>query len=271
MRLEDFPVFILRTILDGSSNCAIELYKCGNRNLNARLANKGVTEIILTDYDDLSTSRWPHCLREFQLEKLSIDRGTGSLGTTLKLRSELQKLSPTLKHLTIVGKGVSKAFFFVPSNSDQNAVEADEPSDAPPSKRTKLFESDSDENHLEMWNLDATWPQMEHLDIGGIFGEPKSDAVLGSAAFKLLPRSLTWLCLKVRIADGVCQDLSSLPSGLKTLRLGTKLMEEVGLKTLPKSLTKIGSVDLSSLTKLWTYPKFGGFSVGRSESDSQPL
>ena len=215
------------------------MYKCGNHALNSRLINKSVTEIVLIDTNPHSTSRWPRCLSQFALERLSINRGhAGPLGTSITLQNELKKLSASLKSLDIVGRGVAIALFSSPAQFISNVSESDdEATEPPPSKRPKLAEADGDQLHHELWNLDITWPHMERLSIEG----ECRDSDFGSTIFGRLPRSLTWFSFKDTFLRSGYPDLSSLPSGLETLHLADWSIQTVkALKTLPKSLTNLG-------------------------------
>ena len=244
MLLGRLPCSILGQIFNNqdSSWCVLELWKCGSSELNARLA-KSITDIHLTDLDPLSTSRWPRCLKEFPLERLSVNRGDhGPLGTTLALQKQLKKLSPTLKSLSIIGRGASRAFFFVPNERTESD---DEPADAPPSKRSKLEEASHDEPYLEKWNLNMTWPQLERLNIGlqeRDYSAPEDLSIFHSSVFGFLPRSLTYFNFPYKFIDQAHRDLSALPSGLKTLRLQHWVIDPEGLKTLPKTLTNVGRI-----------------------------
>ena len=112
MKLEDFPTDILKLLLnDQNSWAAIELWKCGNRTLNTRLANHGVTHIDLQDDMPSSKSRWPRCLKEFKLESLTISRPGGSLGNIDMLKSELKQLHAGLKNIEIHALSIGMCFF----------------------------------------------------------------------------------------------------------------------------------------------------------------
>lgn len=106
--LSDLPPEILRDILNGpeSSWAALELWKAGDRTLNAKLVNYGVTNIDLRDNRAESTSRWPRCLTEFKLERLSIVRAAGPFYPVDALRKELQRLHSGLKALKLYIPGV---------------------------------------------------------------------------------------------------------------------------------------------------------------------
>ena len=261
MRLEDLPAVILRDILNGQSSWAsIELWKCGSRKLNSRLANKGITHIELKDTDANSPSRWPRCLKEFKLESLSIDRGEdGPLGTLLTLQDELKRLSSTLKVLKVTGRGVANAIFSRLSNSRVSAPHSsvfdvrDLARDAMrPVKRAKHVETDSTQPHAELWNLNTSFPKLERLDVKGQLGHTN----FGPSIFSMLPRSLTWFDFPHRLAEGATNDLSVLPRRLQTLLLVEWSIGVSGLMTLPKSITDIRfGLNLRALSALLARPQ----------------
>ena len=112
MKLEDTPTDILKLLLnDQNSWAAIELWKCGNRTLNTRLAHNVITHVNLQDDMPSSKSRWPRCLKEFKLESLTISRPGGSLGSIDMLKSELKQLHAGLKNIEIHALSIGMCFF----------------------------------------------------------------------------------------------------------------------------------------------------------------
>lgn len=247
MILEDFPVEILALILNGQfSWAAIELWKAGSRSLNRKLA-RGITNVDLIDTYRKSKSRWPHCLKEFvALQTLSIHRPRGPLGDPAALRSELKKLSSSLKLLRLRAEDLPFAFFpEVEQGEDaEDSDESSEPSeDEHPLKRSKTTETaDSERLHLEMWNLDTTFPQLERLELGlADFSENASyPGRVGFVIFSLLPRSLTFFEFPYEFVSGKLSDFSALPPGLKTFRVSSGGINGEQLHYLPKTLTDIG-------------------------------
>ena len=248
MHLQDLPGAILRHILNGENSwCAIELWKCGNRTLNARLANKGVTNIMLRARHRASTSRWPRCLSFFKLEHLSVLHLAGPLGTPATLRRELKKLPDTLITLKIHGYPLTEAIFPTPNSSPQVLPSDDLDATQPPSKRPKSVENEDDSRiHTMAWNLDTTWPRLERLELASF-----SEHRLPSATFSLLPRSLTYFMCRSRLTKPF-NDLSQLPAGLQTLDLRCESIRYETMLTLPKSLTDVrDSLDMEAAA-VWT-------------------
>ena len=248
MLLHDLPGAILRQIFNGEDSfCAIELRKCGDRTMNARLANKGVVHFQLSDQSPFSTSRWPRCLREFELEKLSIDRGHYPLGAAATLQNEFKRLSSSLRVLEIRGCKVAKALFPPPSETVEDVSDdASELLDRP-LKRSKTSEiDDASQLRLSSWDLNLKWPHLERLLIKDLYSSE-----FDSSLFKLLPRSLKFFEFYSRFNVTVIQDLSGLPSGLETLLLYPGIIGLEGVLTLPKSLISVGdSLNFDALAKV---------------------
>lgn len=252
MLLQNLPGVILRHILNGQNSwCAIELWKCGNRALNARLANKGITCIELSDPFTSSTSRWPRCLSFFNLEHLSVQRRNGPLGSPAVLRSELKKLSDSLITLDIAGFGLLEALFPIPNLQPKTLASDDSDDLEPLSKRPKSMENlADDQNHTIMWNWDTSWPHMERL----IIFEPSKKEHLQPSTFALLPRSLTLFeCTSVAVL--LKEDFGSLPDGLNTLRLPVQSIGPRGLLTLPKSLTSLQGMGIKAILHWFKHPE----------------
>ena len=248
MYLQDLPGAILRLILnDENSWCAIELWKCGNRTLNARLANKGVTNVSLCAHFTTSTSRWPRCLSFFKLEHLSIVHPNDALSTPAMLRSELMKLSDTLITLKIEADNLIEAIFPTPSSPRQVPPSEDFDATQPPSKRPKSIENDdSNRVHTMAWDLDTTWPRLERLELKDL-----SSHELSPSTFSLLPRSLTCFVCNSSITKPT-DDFGQLPAGLQTLNLRIESIGPVAMLTLPKSLTDVCDSLNRDAAALWT-------------------
>ena len=250
MHLQDLPGAILRLILnDENSWCAIELWKCGNRTLNTRFANYGVTRIDLRDMDPTSTSRWPRCLSFFKLEHLSVERGSGPLGTPATLRSELKKLPSTLLSLHLLGNNILEVLF-----PDSNLPNSESTSDASDNSKSQSEHPQStnmdaeNQIHSIEWNLDTTWPRLERLDLEDTRSGLKSfnlhqswKTTLTPTFYASLPRSLTSFGLRAHFWSQTSLDnLTSLPPGLLVLQLPQRSISPTGVLTLPKSITHIG-------------------------------
>lgn len=262
MLLQDLPGALLRHILNPNSWCAIELWKCGNRTLNARLANNGVTRMELRDdfvsATSVTTSRWPRCISNFKLAHLSILRPRGPLGTPSMMHHQLKMLSSHLTSLEIHGTSVFEAFFPKPKAHLQTLPPTDSDGTEPPSKRAKSVEvADDNQLHAIQWNWDSTWPHLKQLTISSFWSSH-----VDSSSMSLLPRSLTLLRLKSNAvylkADHkpMFEDLSGLPPGLVTLDLLARMIGPQCLPTLPKSLTDLGeSLHSDAISYLVSFPE----------------
>lgn len=255
MKLEEFPLDVLALFLNGDNSwIAIELWKCGNANLNAKLSRGAVTEVCLKTPRGMdgqqTTGRWPRCLKEFRLKKLYIERPDG-LCSAKTLRSELQKLHSGLEELSLYSKEAPFAVF--PSaSSDPKNVALDDEDDAPrPTKRSKNAEStDGDRKHEEMWNLDITFPQLKKLTIFS-----PNDYRFSSSLFGCLPRSLTYFQF-LQPLESPIDDFGAFPVGLRVLKLFQGSISEKALKKLPASIIDIGlSLSTAVAVELAKKPK----------------
>lgn len=101
MGLATLPSELLRNILDGHfSYLVVDLWKCGDRILNAKLAHGGITDLILrartmTD----GVGRWPRMVKFLRLNSLAI-HSKSFIGTRDLLIKEFSLLNPGLKRLT---------------------------------------------------------------------------------------------------------------------------------------------------------------------------
>ena len=248
MHLQDLPGAILRHILNGENSwCAIELWKCGNRTLNARLANKGVTNVLLCARHRISTSRWPRCLSFFKLEHLSIVHPFEALGTPAMIHSELKKLPDTLLTLKIEATHLIEAIFPTPNSTHQILSSNDFNTTAPlPSPPTSMESADQNRLETMLWNLNTTWPRLERFEL-----RDRSGFQLAPFAFPLLPRSLISFRCDSYIQDSI-NDFSQLPAGLQTLDLLSESIGPEAMLTLPKSLIHIYDILNPDAVALWT-------------------
>lgn len=272
MKFSDLPPELFQAILNGENSwAAIELWKTGDRALNAKLANSGVTRVDLVDNHGDSTSRWPRCLTSFKLEHLSIIRISGTLYDAASLRSELQQLHPGLRSLQICAECIMDAVFpnllLGPDDSDADADNVDRNGKLPKSSdasrgadassttlSSEGFESEpssfrpsyphDDTVHREMWDLGVTWPSLERLTLGNSHRQHDRfmtqnnnvPALYGARMLALLPRSLTRLTL---ISATLKPVLALMPPALKTLRLSHGSLSSKDLHQLPPSITDI--------------------------------
>lgn len=244
MELANLPVEILSHILDGESSwAAIELWKCGDVVLNSKLCRGGIKNVDLLHLKRRdTTSRWPRCLKEFRLEKLSICR-TAGLCSAETLRSELKKLHSGLKTLKIQSLEAIHAIFPSSKQSSNKSLNSDDNDKPPSSKRAKVKESDhGDQKYGELWNLDVTFPEMEELVILGhslvIPGQP-SRSSRSPAIFALLPRTLTSFAINCSFNVPI-DSFDTFPVGLKKLHLEPGFISEAAFKNFPASITDIG-------------------------------
>ena len=250
MRLEELPPDILSFVLNGQNSlAAIELWKCGNRNLNSRMANHGVTHMELHDEEPVSTSKWPRCLKEFKLTSLSIHRIGRPLASLSTLLYEIKQLHKGLKSLELRGSGIAESLFGDFNKTALVASTDSDESEAPASKRSKTQEVITNVIHTERWNMGTTWPQLERLIVSDSlhdFPTSLNPMELDPSILSLLPNSLTYLGLAYNFVGGPLSDASFLPRGLTTVRF-PDCYTQSGIKTLPKTVTDLGPC-ISELT-----------------------
>lgn len=228
MNLQDYPSELISLLFEVvPSHYVIMLWKCGNRLLNSKMKNGAIKCIELRREGD-GPSRWPRCLKEFKLERLSVTSRFHPLCTTEALRKELQQLHRGLKALSIDAPNAIDAFF-------DFSIPDDPPADPRPLKRSKHLEAkDEGAIHKLRWNLDSTWPLMERLSISCVSHDFEDFVPF----FALLPRSLVHIRLHI-CADGRPITVGALPPRLETLDLDSIIFEDA-LPLLPKSLTDLG-------------------------------
>ena len=246
MSLILFPAEVLALILNGpNSYLVLELWKCGNRVLNHRLCNGGITDIVLKADQSSKTSRWPRCLKEFRLESLSVFSEETGVCTTPTLRNELIQLHRGLRSLELAFDGCTRALcglafstFDADDADDADDASSEENYDEPPAKRAKY--SDGYGRHLSLW------PLLERL----VLREEIYNKIPFNAVDPYLPRSLTHLELSGGFVfhcydDADAYDLANLnvifPPRLKTLLLPSCSLHSDMVECLPATLTDIGS------------------------------
>lgn len=247
MKLSDLPPELLRAILNGRTSWAVlELWKAGDRVLNSKLVNHGITDMDLRDFRNGSTSRWPQCLKEFKLQRLSL---TGRFTyPTEALRREIQQLHSGLRVLSLYLPQALDAVLPLPKRRQVKDFGSD-----PTQPLLSHSAHSSTDNAHTYWDLGLTWPSLERLELstGYVPFGPQTDLRrYGAHELSLLPRSLTWLELP---SAAIIPE--ALPPGLKTLRVQPSLALE-DLHRLPTSITDLkGSVAEPALLLIFDNPQ----------------
>jgi hypothetical protein len=247
MKLSELPADVLDHILQHEiSHCAIELWKCGDRVLNQRLARGGVTAIKLSDPNSYSTSRWPRMLEKLlQLRSLSVHRESIRLDDVDTIRSSLLKMSPNLESLQLCF-GMSIEVIMEPLLSEDyiQYLFIDDSNDGSSPSIPTTFISDS--TARKMLPIANIFPKLKKLDIAG---EPQDYTPMTN--LDSLPDSLTSLHIRF-CSHWDIFDASILPRGLQTLELGKMMVltTNEAVASLPPSLTDLpGSVRLPSTSE----------------------
>lgn len=246
MRLQDLPVEVLRTIFDGDdSSLVLELWKTGDRLLCNKLANGGVSYMILHSRRMLnSPSRWPRCLKHLKLVSLKVS-SEESLGPAHKLRDELNLLQRGLKRLTVHNHAVARALLTPIETFSKSSAQ-----DGPSSSSSSHDDDDQPQPSLStatLFRFCDVFPELEHLEITGSFNMPVD-------SMALLPASLTSL---------VINELPSLLSGsyqfpprLTHIESKTRTIDLPELKILPSTLTSL-PMQLTPEARGWFYSEAG--------------
>lgn len=111
MSLSMLPPELLAQILNSILSVAVlDLWKTGDRAMQAKLKNSGVTDIDLR-YEALDdperTFPWPGCLKELQLRSFSV---TGPRGDPSAIFNELMQQPPCLHTLSLTFEGAASVF-----------------------------------------------------------------------------------------------------------------------------------------------------------------
>lgn len=240
---------------------ALDLWKCGDVQLNYILATGGVTEVVLKNNNATAQNRWPSILQYFRkLTLLAIRQPDARIGDIEYVRHSLMQLSPTVRTLELSFKNAEEAILESLESgcyishlwSSDDDIQDIHPSDPIQSSIC------NNSNMRRLWPLKEKFPNLQNLTIVS-FGMYKTQFDLdglpeGLISLKIhcfmswelkntevLPRTLEKLdLLNLKIVDS--QTLKHLPPGLRSLNQtinwnnnDLKLIEH-----LPSTLTELG-------------------------------
>ena len=233
--LESLPGELLSIISDYSVNL-VNLWKCGNHVLTAKLAN-GVTRVDLKDDDWTSTSRWPKLLsRLTNLRSLSIKRANGCLlPKSTDLSREIRSLSPSLRELSLSFRGWNEALH----NFDLETGE--------------VIWSQYERGVSPWFDLSSHFPCLERVVFGG---EQSGDFQTHHIA--ALPETILSVTLpSAKIVAGENNLCALLPRKCESLiaHLTLGSAAEDALTALPQSLTHLESIYLNRATDVALLPR----------------
>lgn len=228
MKLQELPVDVLQQILNGHNAwAALELWKCGSRVLMSKLANYGITDVILRASRVITSARWPTCLKHFHLRSLDIHL-SGAFLPIKHLRSELLQMQRGLISLKLCFENSTEAILSGhPSplfQLKQTHLDPSNPSLDPSSGASSLFNPWTD-----------PFGSLQTLEVN----PSRSISFFPEGIFGLLPRSLTSLFISKFVYSGDC-DFSHLPPSLTRLHLSEHSISESNIRTLPNSITDLG-------------------------------
>lgn len=171
--LASLPPTLIDAILgQDMSPCAINLWKCGDKLLQHKMAT-GITQIKLVDHHEPSSSRFPKFILELRsLRELTIDRGSCSMPYYRDLRYHVRGLPPTLKKLKLCVA---------------ESIEVLRPPTAPTGRKaaSRAISAENNDALHPTWTFAAAFPQLESLELDSL------DAPWEEEDFDLLPPSLT--------------------------------------------------------------------------------
>lgn len=237
------PELLARILCEHLSWAAIELWKCGNRSLMAKMMNYGVRELNLEAESWPKAATWPRCLKHFRLRSLAVTFHVPLTGVTsgTKLREYLMQLPPTLEKLELEGPNVLAAFRLTSASKS----------------KSKASSSDDEGKSISKWDMNVTHPRLRHLRIGELgvseFGYAPARPKLRIGSYALLPRSLTYLNLRhAALSPPTAEQMADFPRGLETLAFASRLYDPQSPKQsasitatnvfhLPPSITDLGT------------------------------
>lgn len=202
--LNKLPADVLALILALEiSYTVVNLWKCGNRSLNATLANGGCTHIELLDYS-ASTSRWPQMLSALRkLRSLRLFCSRHVLQDSAVVSRALRALSPSLETLHLCCIEV-ESFFFI-----HEALPGDS-SNLPHPNALQCGTS-------RLWDIAATFPRLTTLKLSQKSKSKNSYFHWCQDDLSVLPPTLTHLTIPT--LDIISSD--RLPSSVTELAQGS--------------------------------------------------
>lgn len=259
-RLASLPDEVLDHILQcGISYCVLDLLKCGNKQLTARLFRSGCTAVDLRDDKQITTSHWPKVLSRLNgLRSLTL-HCSQMLGARSDIRNGLRQLPKGLEELDLAYPLLDDVFEVVrigsanPSsaaasqqpqeaqgNADATSSTPSTPQASKPSKASKKPKPLP--HHYAPWDIGSDMPNLKRLRLS--YGV-KRNVCAYSIDFGLLPRNLQEFALSemwtVHPAGDTQEMLTRLPPNLESLTIyepsgGWTLQM---LQSLPQSLRSL--------------------------------
>lgn len=247
--LSQLPVEILAQILSSNwSYLVIELWKCGDKTLNHRLAHRGCLEVDLQDDTHHTTSRWPKMLTSLRhLRKLRIHRASSFLMPAEQLSIEVRKLAPTLEVLKLTCQDADLCLF----NFDTTS--------------TGHLASKYERGSSRLWDVTAYFPSLHTLRLSTHIIEsayaPFSGGDLAALPSTLVDLSLSHVSLR---GDKDSVQVESLPPNLENFRIQSWNALDASMSSdsvrsvltgLPPNLTRLSGLKLHRNEDLSALPR----------------
>lgn len=234
MILSELPAEVLCLVLSGSaSRCALLLWLCGNRLLNAKLEQGGVKDLVLHLPRAPGQAKMPSCVNSFRLRSLLIDWPSATLGQPADTFIHLNR---SLTSLTVRTENCLSTFFPSTSPIPQK----------PALKKQKLSETQLSPN-ID-WN--DVFPSLKELKFIDFQGLPRSISRLSAKNFAMLPQTLHTLHINITNWDEhmVESAIENLPPFLTDLVLPVRSITDEGLYALSASTRHLRKMGYEMLT-----------------------
>lgn len=238
--LNQLPTEVLSLILKAKYSWLVfELWKTGDRTLQAKLSHGGVQEIeLLPPRSAHTTQTWPGSLANFQPRSLLINCGMYPLGNDVALGAGLSQLFVGLRSLSLICDDAEVVLFLRPS---AHPVSPRQGSDRASDGENEGSGRGSKPVHYELSDLVARFAHLEELKVGGtsLLG-----FTFGNELLAMLPRTLGSLDLQQARSHYKFSSYDDLPPQLERLIFPNQNeVTEYTLRMLPPRIT-----DLAPLT-----------------------
>lgn len=232
--LTNLPPEVLRIILGYSSvtHKAIDLWKCGNLQLNAIMANGGCTEVCLRDEKWNSTSRWPKMLRHLRhLKSVRLFRSKYRLMEARDLGIELRHLPECLEELELECYEAESCFL-----DFTGSVRLDIPEGSHFDSQMKSHGTQVSRLENDIWDIGRKFPNLKTLILETTL------AAIRDVELRKLPKSLTRLGLVGDTPFRGPDFIGLLPRSLQSATLGSSFdWNESLIKQLPPTITELST------------------------------
>lgn len=245
MQLNALPAEVLSILLARSNSfIAVDLWKCGDRLLNEKLAI-GVLELDLQEVRDVAVvRRLPGCIKHFRRLRSSIITFSGihALSRINGIRKAITEWTSDLLHLEMHFCNAQKLLLEGhPLLADGSHITLQNTDQLDEMSMEKAFSTSID----GVWSLRDVFPRLETLCLSGGLTGPK---FMSDLHLWLLPRTLTRLSLQLPTSNSLHRDLRGLPKTLTDLSLSDRSISADAIRSLPVGI-QLRKVNATSLAE----------------------